>query len=282
MFQATKGQCFLGETVVLTNGFIEVEVTTSVGPRIISLKKRGCENIMFQDELDEVNRDCSSVYGQGATWHIYGGHRIWLSPEGDETYYPDNGKVEVTMLPNGAEFTTAPFPVINVRFTLKIEFTAENELRIGNIVQNLAPSPRLLCVWALTVLKTGGEFCVPFNTRDTGLLANRNLVFWPYTNITDERISITNDDLTLRGVRGAESNIKIGLYSEKFIGAYKRGDTTLVKKLRPAAPPECYPDFCCNIETYTSGIIHEVESLSPRTSVPPQGKLEHVEFWELV
>ncbi len=282
MFKTSEGSCFLGKTLVMTNGFIEVEVTTDVGPRIISLRKRGFDNIMYQDELDEVNHDCSAVYGPGEKWHIYGGHRIWLSPESEETYYPDNNPVHVEILPNGAIFTSDPWRVVNVQPSLKIEFVGHNELRIGNIVTNLASEPRLLCVWALTVCKTGAKLSVPFNTTDTGYLANRNLVVWPYTNLQDERLTITNEDVQLRSVRHAKSNIKIGMYLERLVTVYENNGTKLIKRLPPAAPPECYPDFCCNMETYTSGIIHEVETLSPRRHVAAGGSIEHVEFWEVI
>lgn len=282
MFKAEKGSCFLGETLVMSNGFVEVEVTTDVGPRIISLRKRGSENIMYQDELDLVNRDVSKIYGAGEQWHIYGGHRIWLSPEGEETYYPDHYKVSVEMLDNGAIFTAEPWRVLNVQPSLKIEFVGQSEIRVANIVRNLDVNPKLLCVWALTVLKPDAELSVPFNTRDTGLLANRNLVAWPYTDLNDERIEISNIDVKLRSVKNATSNIKLGMYIERAAAVYKGHGTTFIKRLKPAAPPECYPDFCCNFETFTSGVIHEVETLSPRTSVAGGQSIEHVEFWEVL
>lgn len=282
MFSISKGNCYLGETVVLSNGFIELEVTTDVGPRIISLRKRGGDNIMYQDELDLVNRDVSATYGAGETWHIYGGHRIWLSPEDEETYYPDHYKVSVEQLDNGAIFTAEPWRKVNVQPSLKIEFVGHSEVRVANIVKNLDPNPRLLCVWALTVLKPDAELTVPFNTRDTGLLANRNLVVWPYTNLNDERITISDIDVKLRSVKNAPTNIKLGMYIERPVAIYRGHGTTLIKRLKPAAPPECYPDFCSNFETFTSGVIHEVESLSPRTSVPSGHSIEHVEFWEVL
>ncbi|NLL56057.1 MAG: hypothetical protein GX242_02465 [Clostridiales bacterium] len=84
---------FLGRVITLDNGNIEFSVSLDVGPRIISFKKLNGFNIMFQDKQDQINKDCSKVYGKGSMWHIYGGHRLWLSPENLSTYFPDNEPV---------------------------------------------------------------------------------------------------------------------------------------------------------------------------------------------
>ena len=103
--------CFLGKAVTLSDGKTELTVTLDVGPRIISLRtyleKQGrmSNNIMYEDVPDVVNKDCSSYYGEGKVWHIYGGHRLWLSPEDITTYYPDSYPVEFQPIDNGGIFT---------------------------------------------------------------------------------------------------------------------------------------------------------------------------------
>ena len=46
-----------------------------------------------REDLEDGKYD--EYYYESATWYIYGGHRLWLTPESSpETYYPDNDKVK--------------------------------------------------------------------------------------------------------------------------------------------------------------------------------------------
>ena len=83
-----------GKCLFISNDLMEVLVTVDIGPRIIKCNLKGKENMMFEDVERNFSNDVSSMFGEEKTWYTYGGHRIWLSPEGfPETYYPDNDKV---------------------------------------------------------------------------------------------------------------------------------------------------------------------------------------------
>src|SRR5262245_20519379 len=74
----------------LTDGAIELIVTTAIGPRIISARLAGGENLLWVDP---------ATAGQtgGDEWHAYGGHRLWMAPETlERTYVPDNGTAQST------------------------------------------------------------------------------------------------------------------------------------------------------------------------------------------
>ena len=70
-----------GKCLSISNGAIEVLVTVDVGPRIIRCACAGKENMMFEDIGRGTTHDVSQLYGEGKTWNIYGGHRLWMSPE---------------------------------------------------------------------------------------------------------------------------------------------------------------------------------------------------------
>ena len=108
-----------GKCLSLTNDLMELLVTVNIGPRIIKCNLRGKENMMYED-IDRVNvTDASSVYGEGKNWYIYGGHRLWLSPESlPETYYPDNDRVLYSTCSTGAEFTPPVQSVRNLQFSV--------------------------------------------------------------------------------------------------------------------------------------------------------------------
>lgn len=273
------GSCFLGRTLELSNGKIVVGVTLDVGPRIIKLQKPDGENLMFEDVADNVNKDVSAVYGEGKKWHIYGGHRIWLSPESLETYYPDNAPVVSELKPNGAIFTPPAWTERGVQPVLDLEFTPDGALEVRMRVKNIFDVKQKLCVWGLTVMKCGGTLTLPLSTEDTGFLANRNLVLWHYTDIRDPRLTIANDRIILTGSTDAESPLKIGTYLNEIRAFYRYGDTLFTKEC--ISKPGEYPDFTCNFETYTSELIHECETLSAAEEVAPGEEIIHTEKWRL-
>ena len=80
-----------GKCVEFYRGGVKVLVTVDVGPRIIYF---GTENFNFMNEDIARNVNKGGEYfdenfGKGTLWYLYGGHRVWKSPEDLETYTPD-------------------------------------------------------------------------------------------------------------------------------------------------------------------------------------------------
>ena len=85
----------------LVNDHAELLVTLDVGPRILSYKTTGGENVLrtFPDQMGKSGE---------RNFQVRGGHRVWVAPEGDLTNVPDNGPVEVEwMEPNGMRAAAA-------------------------------------------------------------------------------------------------------------------------------------------------------------------------------
>lgn len=279
MFKYKEGVCFLGRTLELEASGMRLAVTLDVGPRIISLGLDGGENLMFEDVGDAVSKDCSTVYGKGAKWHIYGGHRLWLSPENESTYYPDNGRVSYKITEQGAIFTPSDWNEVGVRPSLEVRFLQESCADIVMSMTNLSDKPKELCLWALTVLKSGGVLEADLPVENTGYLPNRNLVLWHYTDIKDARLTVVNDKLIVKSSVSAAVPLKVGYYNNKITTRYTFGNVIFTKSVD--APRGVYPDFGCNVETYTSNLIHEVETLSPITTAKPGDTVVHTERWKL-
>lgn len=280
MLQHSIGKCFLGKTLQLKTAKIELAITLDVGPRIISLNKVGQENILFNDIEDSVNNDCSGVYGAGAKWHIYGGHRVWLSPEDASTYYPDNTPCQYVVEGNKVTITSAEWQVKKVQPKLTITFVAEDSIVVDMSMKNTASTAQKLCIWGLTVMQAGGKLIVPLSQEDTGYLANRNIVFWSYDDIKDTRLDLQNDKIIMTSDKGIASPYKIGLYKKDVEAVYEIGKTTFIKKFSGQDGAE-YPDYNCNLEAYMSNLIHEVESLSPMVDVNAGEELSHKEQWQI-
>ncbi len=279
--ESAIGSCFLGRTLELTDGKMFLAVTLDVGPRIIKMGKVGEDSLMYEDVDDNVNKDVSKTYGEGKWWHIYGGHRIWISPEDETTYYPDNNPVNYVLKEDGAIFTPPVWAERGVQPKLEITFLGEGEAEIKMSLQNVTAEEKKLCLWALTVMKCGGKLEVPLSTENTGYLANRNLVIWHYNDIKDPRFDLFNDKLVLVSSKVCKGPFKVGTYLKHIHTEYTYGNTTFVKDLDAEGTPEEYPDFASNMETYTNEHIHEVETLSPLKSVKAGESITHIEKWSI-
>ena len=101
-----------GRCLKIENAFAEVYVTLDFGPRVIRYALRGDANFFFEDRTRAVMHDekaMTDYYGRGAVWYIYGGHRIWASPEAmPESYYPDNTRVRYSIGRTSVTFTPPP------------------------------------------------------------------------------------------------------------------------------------------------------------------------------
>lgn len=275
-----EGMCFLGRTLELISKDVFLAVTLDVGPRIITLKKMDEENIFFNDINDEILRDCSKVYGENKIWHLYGGHRIWLSPESEETYYPDNTPIEYELIENGAIFTPPSWKERDISINLRIEFLSSNEIMVTMKAKNSGKNIQKFALWSLSVCKSGGKLEIPLSTKNTGFLQNRNLVFWSYSDINDSRLSVDNERIIITSSTFANTPFKIGTYNENVYCKYHYRDTVFIKELM--SPPGAYPDWNCNIESYTNNLIHEIETLSPLKSVRENQEIIHKEKWTII
>jgi hypothetical protein len=57
---------------------------------------------------------------------------------------------------------------------------------------------------------------------------------------------------------------------------------TCLRLVSDACDPSAeYPDLGCNTEVFTNADMLELETLSPLTTLPPDGALEHTERWSL-
>lgn len=277
----SEGKCFLGKTLVLSNGAAEVQVTLEVGPRIISYKKTGGANVMFEDVGDKVKNDVSEVFSPHDVWHIYGGHRLWASPENNLTYYPDNGKVPFAVATmKGALFIPDVENVTELSKELKVEFLGGTKVRVSHKITNKSKKSVKISAWALTALRVGGRLSVALDTKNTGFLPNRNLVFWSYCSMFDERFKLSDKEASLVSSEGSSTPFKFGIFNRNIVAKYALDDGTVFVK-RVSAEEGEYPDFCCNFESYVNNLFCEIETLSPKKTLGEGESVTLVEDWSL-
>jgi len=264
-------------TGVLDNGFLRLEYLTDIGPRIARLFLGGSD-LNLLAEVPDAGVD--TPYGR---FQFMGGHRFWHSPEAmPRTYIPD-GPVTTEILPNGIRLRGSTEPGSGIAKTIEIQLapdraagTITHEMRNDGLwAVELAP-------WGLTMFKMGGTVILPQTVGKpdpAGLLPDRLLALWPYTQVRDERLRL-DDDFILLKATAALPPCKIGYFNPNGWAGYRLADTLFVKRY-DFRNGEVFPDKGCNTEVYCNDQILEVESLGPLTRLLPAERIVHKERWEL-
>ena len=275
-----------GRCVKMQNETASVIVTMDVGPRIISYCLNGRENILLEDterEFFENGEEFRSYFGEDKTWYIYGGHRLWSSPESfPHSYVPDNSPCECAVLEDGSLCIMPPETRTGQQHCMMIQLNEHNScLLVSHSIQNVSGSIVTLAPWAMTVCSAGGVEIVPQSTKDNGLLSNRRNVYWSYSDINDDRFFIGNRYITLQQKKGAEGKFKIGVNNEDGWAAYVNRGQIFLKSFEMNVNGN-YPDSGCNFETFTNGIFLECESLGELTTLRNGETVYHTERWSLI
>jgi hypothetical protein len=260
----------------LVSDDLELVVTGDVGPRIIRLGFVGKEN-----EFAEFPEDMGQV--GGAEWRLYGGHRFWHSPEHKErTYYPDNEPVAITSEGPTMRVVQPRETATGIQKELAITLVERGQATVRHCLRNRGLWPVELAPWALSVMAPGGIGIVPQPTaaHPDGLLPNRTLMLWPYSNMADNRHLWGSRLILLRQDALAQTPTKLGLSANDGWAAYLRGDH-LFLKLFDYVEGAVYPDNGCSVEIYTNSDMLELETLAPLQRLDPGGAVEHLERWFL-
>ena len=274
-----------GKCLVISNGIIETYVTVDVGPRVIKAGLIGGTNVFWNDlnrEMTKSGKLMDNTFYKGSAWNIYGGHRLWISPEHDcRSYYPDNDPVKYEITEKGAIFTPDPQKTVNVAHSIEIIMNDDCTLSIIHHVKNISSKAKTFAPWALSVLAPGGFEIIPQPQTDTGLLGNRVLALWPYSNMADNRVCWGKDYITLKQDTNIEIPFKFGINNEFGWGAYILDDLLFVKRYNHN-PDGTYPDFGVSYETYTNKYFLEAETLGELADVASNETVSHTEIWEFI
>ncbi len=262
--------------VRLFNREIELVITTDVGPRIIRCGYINKQNLLYVSDTEKGKTG-------GSEWHIYGGHRLWHTPEVmPRTYYPDNNPVRykwdghTLKLIQPVETTTGIIKEMDV--TLDQE---RNQVKIIHRLINknlwaIETSP-----WAITAHAAGSRAILPqepYVDPAENLLPARPLVLWNYTLMNDKRWTWGNKYIQLHHDAEMKSEQKIGILNKQGWTASLLDDMMMVKHFE-FIPDAVYPDYGSNNEVYVNEHLLEIESLGPLTRIMPGESAGHTEDW---
>ena len=269
-----------GKCTSLNNGLIELRVTTDFGPRIIHCAVKGMENMMFEDT---AKTPLGEKYECFDDQHIiYGGHRLWISPEVvPRCYHPDNLPVTVTEIENGARFTAAVEKENMIQKSFSVTLDPDTpRVKVVHTIRNVGLWDIELAPWALTVLAPGGVEVMPMPDRATDLLPNRNFTFWDYSVLNDSRVYFGDKFLSLKQDAYKENPFKLGYNNENGWAAYFNRGQVFIKHFEPIQNG-FYPDNGCCFETYTNNKMLEMETLGEIEALEPDDFVTLEEEWEI-
>jgi hypothetical protein len=265
----------------------ELIITLDVGPRII--------RYAFHDDKNVFVELPGQMGGTGEKeWKIRGGHRLWTAPEGDHSYELDNGPVTWKKLGDAAvEIIQPAGKAYGFQKTMRVELLANELVRVTHLLTNTGRQALDVTPWTLSVMAPGGVALIPQppldlhpsefpdgrETKPEEFLPNRELILWPFTDLTDGRYAYSEHFLRVTYLPERPAT-KLGLKLPTGWVAYQNGDVVFAKHFSydPALP---YPDRGCNFEIFTNIEIMELESLAPSLPLAPGAVREHVEHWVL-
>lgn len=275
-----------GKVVAITNGVIEAYVTVDIGPRIIRFGYVGGQNFMNDNRSDFSwkNDDAyHAFFGENRHWESFGGYRVWVTPEGyPETYTPDDRPVTFTVNPDSVVFNALPDDEVGILKTVTIKMDPDDaNMTVNATVKNISGKEKEFAVWVISVCAAGGNLIIPMNTNDTGLLHNRAISVWPYTDLSDSRLRFGKKYVVVSQDVNATTPAKLGFDLNDGTVHYVLGDDIFTKRYNAKHGELPYPDGDCSFETYTNNVMIEVESLSDIKKVPNGSTNEITEFWSL-
>jgi hypothetical protein len=263
----------------LSNGAVEVIVTTDIGPRIIRYAFIGGDNMLAELPDTKVTTDLGE-------WKAWGGHRLWAAPEAmPRTYSPDNSPIDFKKEGNNSIRLIQPVePKTGIQKEITVTLSSDGT---GVTLMHKITNKNLweidLAPWALTIMNGGGVTILPqepYRSHDDYLLPARPLVLWHYTELSDPRWALGRKYIRLKTDEAMKEPQKIGIANKQGWAAYVRSNTLFVKRFA-YKEGATYPDYGSNNETYTAGLFMEVETLAPMQRLKPGESAEHVERWTL-
>jgi hypothetical protein len=271
----------LSNCIRLTNGEIEVIVTTDVGPRILHYSFVGGENILGL----HLEAKLETALGE---FKPYGGHRFWIAPEHmPNSYAPDNSPVEYAFdeTKNSIRLSQNVEPVTTTQKQMTVSLSETgSEVFVRHKITNCGDETIECAPWALTIMRGGGEASIPNEPfapySGETLLPVRNLTVWSYTDFTDSRWRLETDFIRLKTDADKSEPQKIGVLNKQGWAVYEWGNLRFTKRFN-FAENAIYPDMNSNTELYTAGNFIELETLAPLKKLDSGESAEHIERWEL-
>jgi hypothetical protein len=243
----------------------------------LNLQFQGGGNILA--DLPDARLECPGV-GHFTFW---GGHRLWHAPEvPPRTYIPDDDPVKVIEVEHGVQAVQEVEESTGFQKSMRVRLPDEHVVVIDHEISNQGLEAVECAPWAITQLQPGGIAILPLmagSVDPAGVLPNRSLVLWPYTDINSAYLRWGNHySFVLAELK--EGALKVGFPNPRGWLAYYLDDLLFIKRAE-YNKNEQYYDHRSSSQCYCNLDFLELETLGPRAHLHPGESVSHREVWEI-
>jgi len=264
-----------GRMLFLTDGKTEIGCALDFGIRVSHLSVAGMENIYYEQPAD-----CSDGLCTEDGWKLYGGHRIWNTPEDDTCNGREDRAIEYTLHEDGVDLVQ-PIDVMRpISKKLSIRFMNDGRIEVINTVYNTGEEPLDTAAWGVNTL-SGGRAEIDFikNDKTVGGQPARYISLWGDTNVGDERVKWTKDHLSAQH-KPISDYFKVGLYTKSGKAFYYNKGQKFTLEFGTDEFGN-YPDNGCNFEMWLHKYCMELESLGKVMHLAKGECATHTEYWKM-
>ena len=255
-------------------GPYSISAATTFGPRLVSLRYRHGPELFAQ-----LPDDVLISHPDAGTYRFRGGHRLWAAPEVPAiTYASDDHPCVVTTTTDGLAITAPADPAgLIKRVTVSLQ---GKRLAVDHHLTNAGVRPLTIALWGITQFRLGGVALIPIGTGvvHDQFQADSSLVIWPYTDLTDQRLSWRRQAAIVEGTPGPA--FKVGSGPDPGRIGYLFDRHLFIKEIQPAGKGN-YIDRGAVAQVYIESSFCEMESVGPAASVDPGSSVLHREIWEV-
>ena len=270
--RSIKEHEIMGKCLFCDNGIVEVGIPLEYGIRIGHFSFVGEDNLFFEHapEIDAFTTEDG--------WRHNGGHRLWLAPESEADYCPDNDPIEYKIDGERIVLIQKEDPWLHVIKEIEITFE-EASIKVLHRVTNTSDTPRECGLWSISTLRAGGVEYIDLPLRDGGMDPWIRMGAWDYTSYGDERIKYTREQVTITHLP-IDARLKIGFGHSISPVRYEVGGVVFLKHFT-VDRSKVYPDTNFSYEAFFSKYMTEMESLSPLGVIGKGESMTHTEVLEL-
>lgn len=259
-------------------GPVEAVVALEAGPRILGYRRPGGPNVFAALEDEAIEHPAIGEF------RFLGGHRLWRAPELPALTYQRDHNIALSVTERDDGFTLVGVPESD-GLTKTIRLSQHGRYSVVEHELHNQGDEMITCApWAITQLTPGGQAFLPQSHEladPDGVLPNRHIVAWPYTDLSRPEIEFRHEAVIVHGSTQAAA-AKVGQPNRRGWIAYYLDDEVFVKWSPLHHDDHVYVDFGATVQCYRDERFVELETLGPLTTLEPREKTMHREIWLLI
>ena len=262
-----------GKSLYADNGVVQLIIPLEYGIRIGHFSYINEENVFYEQSSKE--QDLTTEDG----WRIRGGHRLWLAPEDDDTYFPDNDPISYMVQGDDIILHQNIDKRLGVKKSIQISFGKDASVSLIHGIRNCNQTAITRSLWAISAMAPGGTEVIPLGHQEDKMSHWHRISWWDNTCLGDERVTYEKERIIIRHYP-IDKQYKIGVGHPDGPICYANHGVVF-EKTYDVNQDSVYPDGNVSFETFFCVHMAEMESLSPLVTIKPGESAYHKEIWTL-